>query len=378
MGKPARGTVALLIALACVCVANGVAAYPLPNTRRVAYQRAVATYAAMLASFRQATGFSDEIAAARAGLSPAAHAWPVSQALAASIAMASIPHSSPSFRADVPAGLAALDAYWSPEVAGAPGGYASSALPPFGPGGEQFYDDNEWIGLDLLAAYRLHADPSLLRRARSIFVLVASGWATATAPCAGGIYWMRSSENRDRNAVSTLNGALLGLELHELTGALSYLDWARRMLTWTEQCLTRPDGLLADHLAADGSRDDRAWSYNQGAFIAASVLMAGATGDDRYLDRAERVATAALRVYRTAFAGEPPVFVAIFFRDLALLDLVRPSERYRAVLARYAELAWKTGRNAKTGLFSGKGTTSTLLDQAGMVQIYALLAGAMF
>jgi predicted alpha-1,6-mannanase (GH76 family) len=183
---------------------------------------------------------------------------------------------------------------------------------------------------------------------------------------------MRSAENRDRNAVSTLNGAILGLRLYALTGRPGYVRWARRMLEWADGCLVRGDGLLADHIALDGARDERAWSYNQGAFVAAAVLLAQATHDSRYLDLAQRKAATALDEYGPAFEGEPRIFVAIFFHDLQLLDAVRPDPRYRAALARYADLQWRR-RDSVSGLFVDADGAS-LLDQAAMVQTYALLA----
>jgi predicted alpha-1,6-mannanase (GH76 family) len=266
-----------------------------------------------------------------------------------------------------------LERYWQPG-AGALGGYASSVATGSVPAGPVFYDDNEWIALDLVRAYSLTGSRPVLARARALFELVASGWGADEAACPGGVYWMRSAANRDRNAVTTENGALLAVQLYALTGGLQYLRWARRMVAWSDRCLARADGLLADHVGADGTRAEQPWSYNQGAFIAAAVLLARATGDDRYLDRAARRAAAALAHFGS-FAGEPPIFVAIFFRDLALLDEVRPQPGYRQALVRYASAAWVRGRDPAAGLFAAQGQP-TLLDQAAMVQIYALLAGS--
>ncbi len=319
----------------------------------------------MVRYFRSGDRFA-ETSLGGGGAAPGAFAWPASQAVAATLALAEIPSVGRDYRADVVAALRGLDRYWRTSALG---GYASSAGEAAAP---EFYDDNEWIGLDLVRGYSASGDPALLARARSIFELVASGWGADAATCPGGVYWMRSAVNRDRNAVTTENGALLGLELHALTGARQYLRWARTMAAWSERCLARSDGLLADHIRGDGSRDERPWSYNQGAAVAVDVLLARATGDGRYLDRAERRARAAL-AYFGSFASEPRIFTAIFFRDLSLLDDVRPLPEYRRALARYADAAWSTARDPATGLFAGSGPP-TLLDQAAMVQVYALLA----
>jgi hypothetical protein len=49
-----------------------------------------------------------------------------------------------------------------------------------------------------------------------------------------------------------------------------------------------------------------------------------------------------------------------FFRNLALLDAVRPRLRYRLALARYAADAWQHGWVAATGLFNGFGPATLL------------------
>lgn len=352
------------VVVAVLCAgAGGVtarAAAPAPSPEQVALTRAEASYAA-LAALR-----SQPADAHGSGV----YAWPLSQALYATLEISALPGAAGAYRADAAAILDSLAHYREP---GRIGGYASLALPPFGPGGALYYDDNEWIAFDLLEASNLGLSSGALGRARALFRLVTSGWAAAAAPCSGGVYWARGTDNHDRNAVTTENGALLGAELYLVTGERGYLRWARRMFAWSDRCLLRADGLLADHLAQDGTRDESVWSYNQGARVAAAVLLARVTGDATYLDSAEQTADTALATYGT-FDTEPRVFAAIFFRDVALLDAVRPLPAYRQALAAYGDRAWAGGRDSSTGLFAGVGGPS-VLDQAAMVQIYGLIAG---
>ena len=67
----------------------------------------------------------------------------------------------------------------------------------------------------------------------------------------------------DRNAVTTAGGALLALRLYEETRRPGYLAWGRRMYDWTTACLLAPNGLVCDHLAPDGTRDETQWSYTR-------------------------------------------------------------------------------------------------------------------
>ena len=51
--------------------------------------------------------------------------------------------------------------------------------------------------------------------------------------------------------------------------------------------------------------------------------------------------------------------------------------RYRRAAQRFADDAWANVRDSASGLFfSGPSGTTQLLDQAAMVQVYALLAEA--
>ena len=287
-----------------------------------------------------------------------AQAWPFSQALWATLRAAPI---------DLAARLSGLAAYSHPQ----PGRPAEFA-PRYGGTGVVYNDDNLWIALALEQV----GDPASLRTARNLFTLVADGWdRDESHPCPGGVFWTRLGANRDRNAVTTANEALLAVRLYQRTGSAAYLTWARQAYDWTKRCLGRPDGLVADHIDLAGRIDGHTWSYNQGAMIAAGVRLYKATGERRYLADAERTANRALAVIGDPLrSGEPPVFLAIFFRDLRELTTVVPRPADRAAEEAFADEAWTRARDPKTGLFRFDGRRPTLLDQAAMVQVYAELA----
>src|SRR5262249_38376267 len=151
-----------------------------------------------------------------------------------------------------------------------------------------------------------------------LFDLVTDGWDTDPShPCAGGVYWVRSGANHDRNTVTTANSALLALGLYERSGSPTYLTWARMAYDWTKRCLGLSNGLIRDHIDLKGKIDGHTWSYNQGAMVAAAALLYRATGKRRYLADATRTANATLEMLGDPLAsGEPPFFLAIFYRDL--------------------------------------------------------------
>jgi predicted alpha-1,6-mannanase (GH76 family) len=172
---------------------------------------------------------------------------------------------------------------------------------------------------------------------------------------------------RDRNTVSTANGAVLALELYEATSRPLYLAWGRRMYDWVRTCLVDHDGLFFDHLDSRGRIDQTKWAYNQGAMVAAGALLHSATGSAAYLHDATMLANGALRYFDSnGYAGQPAIFVAIFFRYLAVLDRDTPQPGLRPALSSYVSA------KEATALSSG----SQLLDRAAHVQLAAMVAGA--
>ena len=337
-------------------------------SRAVALSRALRSYAAMQRAFYSADG-------SYAGTHPSrgrAQAWPFSQALWATLDLADLPGLGGRLHDDLVDRIGHLAAYSHPEP-GRPAEYA----PVYGGSGNVYYDDNLWIALALAAASRQTSAGSPLETARRLFVLVEDGWdASGSDPCPGGIFWTRTGSNHDRNAVTTANFALLALRLNAIEPSPAYLGWARRAYAWTERCLGLPNGLVADHLDLEGRIDRQTWSYNQGAMIAAGVGLYRATHDRGYLANAIRTANAALKEIGDPYAsGDPPVFLAIFYRDLLDLSKEVAGRDDPAALARFADEAWTRARNPETGLFSFAGRGPTLLDQAAMVQVYAELAG---
>jgi hypothetical protein len=348
------------------------------DVRAVALQRADASYDALRAFYYLPdTGLFRETYPDGSSW-PYSYAWPLAQTLASANDLASLPFSPYQRRLDVLAVVQATEQYFDAglEVPA----YASYVLPPLGHESDRYYDDNVWLGLELLRAYRLTGHLPALERAGQVFDYLVSGWATdPLQPHAGGVYWKDTPDNRDRNTVSTAPAAKLGLRLAELerdpARKAYYLEWSLRMYEWVAANMQDADGLYWDHIRADGSFDTALFPYNQGAMIGASVLLHRATGDEAYLDRAERTASAALARWPTEqLLGQDIAFNALFFRNLLLLNAVRPDQAYLDALTAYADTIWSGYSDPQTGLH----TTSqplTLLDQAAATRLYALLAG---
>jgi hypothetical protein len=353
--RTARAAAAIGIAAAAVVLLWPAAA----DSEDANALRAVASYSALERSFALGPG---GLLRERSGSAGVARAWPFSQALAATISMVNVRDA---YRGDVRRRLRALERYRTS------GGYAATAG-----GGALFYDDNEWLGIELTRWHTLSGDRAALARAERLFDLVVSGWdADPGHACPGGVFWTRARGVDDRGTVSTANGARLGLRLYALTGKRRYIDWSERMYNWVVACMRAPNGLFWDHIAFDGTRDEKHWSYNQGAMIGVNVFFYRLTGDTAFLDRAREVAATSLELFeRTPTRAEPPEFLAIFFHNLMLLYAVDRDPRYREAAQDYADAVWTQARDPRSGLFRFGAGPVQLLEQSAMVQIYALLA----
>ena len=315
------------------------------------------------AAMRRRFGFVDGRYAASDTRHSWAHLWPFSQALSASLALGSVPgRSAAAARAAALRTVSALGGYRLGQ------GYRSVPLPPGDRGGNLYYDDNNWIALDLLEVYRLSGNRAILERAEGVFRFLVSGWDTnAGDACPGGVFWGRPPLGQIRTTVSTANAALVAVQLYRATRNRSYLAWAQRMYGWVRQCLAGRNDLYYDHLDSLGNVSKQQWTYNQGAMIAAGTLLGQATGDGSYLNQARVSTRAALARYgRSGYKGEPPIFVAIFFGDLNLVRNVAQLPSYRASLGRYLRRDVTLRPNGHFG--------SSLVFQAAAVLLYSLEA----
>ncbi len=304
--------------------------------------------------------------------------WPFTNATAGTIFLYGTPDGS-RYLNKVAARLVGLGHYAdpteiSPSGVSQPPAFQSAAAPPLGPGGSTYYDDNGWVGLDLIHAYHLTSNSTDLTLAQDEFNFAISGWDTSTSDgCPGGVFW-EDVAGSQRNATANGANAELGLELSRLTGNTSDLTWATRMYQWVVTCLGTPSGLYDDHVNSDGSVNTTLWSYNQGVMVGAGVLLYHATRNGSYLTQAEQTASAAVAYFGTGstLVNQGPAFNAIYFRNLFLLNKVAPNAAYSSEAQSFASYMW-TQRQAGTGLIDPQyGVNGT----APMIEIYALLAGS--
>ena len=354
--------------------------------------RAARAYAAMQDEFQRTSGLYRRDGRLRTPRS-AAHLWPFSQALVATLTLAGIDRELIAFDADAAIAdrLAALERYYD-DTGGQPA-YSSDVLGTRR-GGDRYYDDNAWIGLALIQLERMRPGSGYLQRAQELFWFATGGWdSSGSDPSPGGVFWVEQgrgvgARNHDRNTVSTAPNAELGLHLAELSGAPAaggdvgpeqMYDWVLATLDSSREAASRGTGLFWDKLRGDGTLDDTLWSYNQGSMVGATVLLARRGGHKHagYLGRAEAIARKALRHFAGKWERQPPAFNAIFFRNLLLLHAAADDTELRAAIIEairdYVDYAWYERRDHHDRFNLSDGGV-TLLNQSAIVQLLALLA----
>ncbi len=317
--------------------------------------------------------------------------WPFSQALAASVSVAHIPGQQARLEGGLQALAAGLQVYASsPPLGETTATGASTATtarsfddvtaPPVGPGGDSFYDDNEWVGIELARMYELDHSSAALTQAEQIMAFVMTGWQTVDPegqplPCAGGVPFSNAPTNKQRNTVTDAPAAELGVQLYRATHEVRYLQFAEQAYGWVRQCLLEPNDLYADHVELNGTVQRTEWSYNQGAMVGAGALLYQATHQGAYLYEARQTAKAALVAYPySRLSSENPFFVEVYFRNLMYLDSITHDPPGAGLAREYAYYAWQRHRLSDNLFAYGSPPTAELLGQAALVQIYALLS----
>jgi len=315
---------------------------------------------------------------------PFSYLWPFSQALAATVSMANIPLLRAPLQRELKARLIGLRSYYDTNNAGSiEGSFTSSlaafdgtAAPPTGPGGAKYYDDNDWIGIELLRMYRLTHEPALLSTAEAIMAFEMAGWQTSpTLGCRGGLPFSNLPGNYTRNTITTGPAAELAVQLYRITHQAQYLQFGLAAYAWVRSCLLEPQNMYGDHVDRRGILEPHLWSYTQGVMIGAGTLLYQATGDGSYLYQARQTAAAALAYFSPARLGEEiPFFVSVYFRNLLYLDSVTHDPPGARIAQAYVDYAWAHSRLPENLFLAGTPPSGQLLVQAAIVQIYALLS----
>lgn len=211
-----------------------------------------------------------------------------------------------------------------------------------------FYDDEQWMGIALLRAHTLTGNERYLQAAVNLWNDIRHGWNDTYG---GGISW-RKSQRDYKNAPANGPAAILAARLYHVTGDETYLEWAQRLFAWLKDHLLDPQtSLVWDGINRTGDGQiDKGWlfTYNQGTFVGAAVELWRATGDEGYLADARATAHAALArltdpsgVFLEDGQGDGGLFKGILVRYLVELYRVERDPAILAGLRANADSLWR-------------------------------------
>lgn len=233
---------------------------------------------------------------------------------------------------------------------------------------ERFYDDNQWIAIAYLDAYKRTGNPKYLRDSKMIYQFMMKGLDTAAG---GGLYW-KEGDLGTKNTCSNGPGILVALELFKVTKDQQYLNAALDIYKWTYRKLESPEGLFYDAIKIPSGKIDKAfYTYNAGTMLQANVLLYSITAERDYLVKAQRLATAAkAHFYKNGRLPGHYWFNAVMLRGYLSLYVIDQNRNWIDFFIKDAERVWHDERDEKNML----GKKKSLIDQAAMIEIYSRLA----
>lgn len=229
------------------------------------------------------------------------------------------------------------------------------------PRGRRYYDDNAWMALVAAQQFQLTGQ----RRWRDRAALLGRFLLTGTSDD-GAVTWVEGGDTR--NACSTGAAGLVFAFLSQTSPEGVADNWrepAQKAAGFLHDRLLRSDGLIADHVRADGTVEPSVWSYNQGLAVA-------------LFDRTERpqwaddvIAAVARGLPPHTLHRQPAAFNAIWYRTL----LAREPCSVPPGLAEYLDGAWHNGRDRR-GLFTqvDRYDDGVVIDHSALTGLYELVS----
>lgn len=224
-------------------------------------------------------------------------------------------------------------------------------------GGLRYYDDNAWVGLDLVQAYNESGQRQLRQAAAGILAFQRTGeWRPGDPPdqqqYPGGIYWNANRRFRSLNATAAT--AQLALELYADTKSRADLALGEQEYNWVHQTLGTPSGLYREQVDPGGAVIGTGEDNGNGFMIFSGVLLYHATHDKQYLDQAVKTAKASLKRFTTPkLTGICSAYDASYFSNLKQLRKIEKLSSINPSLRAYASWVVKH-TNPRTGVFTAQ------------------------
>ncbi|WP_462267197.1 glycoside hydrolase family 76 protein [Mucilaginibacter sp.] len=234
----------------------------------------------------------------------------------------------------------------------------------------RFYDDNEWIAITYLDAYKRTHQKRYLDVSKMIYRFIESGTDTVAG---GGVYW-KEGDKTTKNTCSNGPAILVALQLYTITKQPAYLNNALALYKWTNRYLQAPEGIYYDNIKVPSMKIGRAfYTYNTGTMLQANALLYRITKNKLYLTEAQRIAKAGKARFfvNGRLPGGEYWFNAVMLRGYEELYNIDHNREWIDFYIADGDAIWNKERSEQD-LVSAK-PLKRLIDQAAMMEIYARL-----
>jgi Glycosyl hydrolase family 76 len=192
----------------------------------------------------------------------------------------------------------ASERYWNPYL----NGYAPYPGDRYR-GVEAWFDDNGWLGVAFVEAYRATGEHRYLRDASRAFdFIAANGWDAADG---GGMWWNTDHPYHAGEALAA--DSLLGMLLYGIDHQRFQLDQARMFIDWGNSHDIGFHGLYMS-----GGPHSTVIDYVEGPLIYAQYLLCKATGVNAYCAHSAEQAQSMTEIYGVQY-NFAPLYDSIFF-----------------------------------------------------------------
>lgn len=230
-------------------------------------------------------------------------------------------------------------------------------------GNDRFYDDNVWIGLDMVDLYIQTQEDRFIEKAVLVWDYLMHG---KNDEAGGGILWREKPAYSKKHTCSTAPTVVLGCKLYEITKDPKYLDTAKELYDWLKKYMQDPnDYLFYDNISPEFVVDKAKYSYNSGQPLQAACLLYNITSEDKYFTDAVQIAYSAYNRWFTLYDskelgekfyrinGDHTWFYAILFRGFFELYKIDNRRVYIDAFEKSMLQIWQSeGRNSNTNLLN--------------------------
>ncbi len=204
---------------------------------------------------------------------------------------------SPAHRAQVDRFGHASERYWNSYL----NGYAPYPGDRYR-GAEAWFDDNGWLGVTFVEAYKATGERRYLHDAQRAFNFAATqGWDAAGG---GGMWWNTDHPYHAGEALAS--NSLLGMLLYGIDHQTYQLDEVRTFVDWGN---AHDIGFRGLYLS--GGPGSTVIDYVEAPLIYAQYLLCQATGDDGYCTHSEKQARSMTEIYGVKY-NFAPLYDSIF------------------------------------------------------------------